>query len=172
MSEEEIVPIKNLPLKLSILIAVLGIIGVVIWPIFQVPRSYSGPGRLSGIRQLVFATLAYADKWDEHLAPACSWMDASQPYAKGSNPFRSRQLPPETAGYGFAFDCRLDQVAISTINSPQTTYTIYDSSSLQRNASDPATSLPNPGRHKGQGRGNNGVAFADGHVKLVPAKEE
>lgn len=41
---------------------------------------------------------------------------------------------------------------------------IYDSINLARNASDLATSLPLPGRHKGR----NNVAYLDAHAKSVP----
>lgn len=40
---------------------------------------------------------------------------------------------------------------------------IYDSINYGRNASDPKTSLPKPGRHKGV----NVIAFADGHARAV-----
>jgi prepilin-type processing-associated H-X9-DG protein len=42
----------------------------------------------------------------------------------------------------------------------------FDSSTLTKNAHDPMTSLPKPGRHGGR----NNILFCDGHIEMVEPK--
>lgn len=90
-------------------------------------------------------------------------MDQVGVYAKNPWIFRCPTVAPSEEGvrYGYAFNSDLSMQTIPAA-APQVPF-IYDSINEARNASDPFTSLPNPGRHGG----TDTVAYADAHAKIL-----
>jgi prepilin-type processing-associated H-X9-DG protein len=122
---------------------------------------------LSHVHSNQAAMLLYVQDYDEHLPQATTWMDLIQPFespsAKGSLhcPEVTRKYNGDRLKYGYAFDRRIGGAAMSSITAPATTRATYDSRNLDRNATDPGSTLAP--RHL-----ERAVAgFLDGHAGLV-----
>jgi len=92
-----------------------------------------------------------------------SWMDATEPYHMDA----TVEHCPDVKGdglFGYAFNAGVKSLN-NAGSTDAATPLVYDSVNLAKNASDLATSMPQPGRH--QGRDN--VAYVDGHAKSVEA---
>jgi len=122
---------------------------------------------LSNTKQQALALEMYREGTDGRFPDRDHWMDAIEPFVKDSKyvlhvPGPWRANAPGV--YGYAFNSTLSRTAQP--KDPEKVAIVYDSSNPIRNASDPETSLPNPGRHDGK----NHIACVDGHAKAVEMK--
>lgn len=118
----------------------------------------------------------YQADYDEYYPKASNWMDATASYVNQKTDFKCpivRVAHP--SGFGYAFNSKLSGTQKSKVSTPEATEAVYDSSNLERNASDTLTSLPTPPRHALQrtratrnapARGNIRL-YADGHIAYV-----
>lgn len=145
------------------LAAILLLLVLILIPLEAGHRPRPGGSCISNLKQLALATFMY--EADENLTPPRDvWMDAIVPYHK--NPYIEKcsiLLKKKQQGYGYAFNSLLEKKLLSKVKDPETEPMIYDSINYGRNASDPKTSLPNPGRHGEK----NVIAYADGHAASV-----
>ncbi len=137
---------------------------------------------LANVKQTSASMLMYAQDYDDHLPPAATWMDATSTYAdnggtKEKQVFRCPTvLVANPAGFGYAYNTKLAGRPLAKIANTAQSQTLYDSTNLERNASDAVTSLPSPGRHRGRrfpprrNSGFNIMGYADGHAKAVSDK--
>lgn len=120
----------------------------------------------------------YSEDYDQTLPKATVWMDAATPYVKARKNHTEFVCPTahikNPQAYGYAFNNALSGSVTSKIATPEKTALLYDSSDLQRNASDALATLPTPPRHvrlatrASQGPKNgNLIIYADGHVNFV-----
>jgi prepilin-type processing-associated H-X9-DG protein len=128
------------------------------------PYGFGSPKRkisrcLSNVKQQAVGILIYEGDFDDRYPRGDRWMDATKEYLKAED---ARHCPLVPKGsYGYAFNSSLSLA--KTPKDPEKVAIVYDSSNPIRNASDPVTSLPNPGRHDGKDH----IAYADGHAKAV-----
>lgn len=115
---------------------------------------------LSNTKQQAVAMATYAADWDYLFPNRDHWMDRITPLIKQKDALRDPEV--EIANmYGYAFDSRLSSASAFKQPDPAKAPLLYDSINLGKNASDPFTSLPVKGRHKGR----NNIAYADGHAR-------
>jgi len=118
----------------------------------------------------------YSQDYDETLPRAAAWMDDVTPYLKEPTEFKCpvvRVANPK--GFGYAFNSKLSASKSAKISEPISTAVVYDSTSIERNASDAVTTLPTVPRHTAQNRKKAGtgtnhfnvILYADGHVRYV-----
>jgi prepilin-type processing-associated H-X9-DG protein len=147
-------------------------VAAILFPVFAKAREKARQTAcLSNLKLVSLGMLAYMQDYDQKLPPSANWMDnvgafqAVDPNRGTVDPFKCPAAPaPPTGGTNYAFDSRLSQKnPFAMTTSAQQMTLLYDSTNTARNAADPGTSLPIPGRHA---NGNN-VAFADGHAKWV-----
>jgi len=112
------------------------------------------------------ALRVYSDLNNDMLPGRDQWMDAVQSHLKEQRVLKDPEVE-EKGQYGYAFHSRLSERKRSTFAKPESTPMLFDSINLGRNASDPFTSLPKPGRHNGA----NCVSYLDTHVKRLYDKE-
>jgi prepilin-type processing-associated H-X9-DG protein len=106
--------------------------------------------------------MMYMQDYDERFPPASTWMNQLVPYVKDEGDFHCPAVGgADSKQFGYAFSSKLAGRVLKEIGDPASRISIYESTNLQRNASDPVTSLPNPRRHL---RWNN-IAYADGHAR-------
>jgi prepilin-type processing-associated H-X9-DG protein len=140
----------------------IAFIAAILFPVFaQAREAAREQSCLSNLKQQALGTLMYAQDYDERFPPKEQWMDVLNPYTNTETILYCPSDPKEPQNYGYAFDSRMSLIKQDNIPSPRQASLLFDSSNLSRNASDPMTSLPSPGRHR---QGNN-MAYADGHVK-------
>lgn len=141
---------------------------------------------LSTISQISTGMRIYAQDYDDRLPQSASWGEATIPYSQsnqaqqGANGYLACPSVNGApySGYGYAYNSTLSGKLYSKISNPAGKGVVYDSASLQPNASDPVTSLPSPPRHKqGQRRNSPGTAaranimgYLDGHAAAVDEK--
>jgi prepilin-type processing-associated H-X9-DG protein len=110
--------------------------------------------------------LMYSQDYDEILPAANRWMDLTSPYRKSELSLHCPSAAQSSTDlYGYSYNRGVSGHSLATVADPRTTIMNYDSSNLARNASDPISTLPNPGRHTG---GNN-TGYVDGHAKYQHA---
>ena len=114
---------------------------------------------LSNVKQSALGLLQYTADADDRFPPRDLWMDATLPYVKSEANWHCPSVPK--GAYGYAFNAALSRA--KPPKDPAKTPLVYDSVSPIRNASDPVTSLPLPGRHGGK----NTIAYADGAAKRI-----
>jgi prepilin-type processing-associated H-X9-DG protein len=118
----------------------------------------------------------YSQDYDQSLPRAATWMDDVIPYVKNRTDLKCpvvRLADPK--GFGYAFNSKLSGIKTAKITTPLTTVEVYDSTDIERNASDAVTTLPTPPRHnvpRDRGAGKtpkrfNIVLYADGHVRFL-----
>jgi len=146
------------------IVAIAGgvICGAIFWPTVDRPGATSQANCISHIKQLALANLMYAANYDDVLPDRDHWVDQAWPYAKDTAIFKCPGVGQSV--YGYAFNSKLSHKKVPV--EADTTPLVYDSVNEARNASDPFTSLPKPGRHNGQ----NVVAYADAHAKSLRAQ--
>lgn len=119
----------------------------------------------SNLKSLYNAVMVYASAWDDTLPPAKVWMtalsDPTQRLAE-ENTLHAPGVEGGSTKYGYAMNDALDGKRLADVKEKATTPLFYESSNLDKDAHDPVTSLPQPGRHGGQ----NYIVFLDGHVEL------
>ncbi|MBX3119753.1 MAG: hypothetical protein KF784_11855 [Fimbriimonadaceae bacterium] len=117
----------------------------------------------------------YAADNDEHYPPADRWIDSTWKYAAKKSPddesesiFRCPDVSmTRTGDFGYGFNSLLSSKRKGEVADPDSTWLIFDSSNLKRNAAgDPKEMLPEPRRHV-EGKNNNAIT-AGGTVKEVP----
>lgn len=143
---------------------------------------------MSNLSTLGRAMMQYAQDYDDTIPPASRWMDAASGYVQSQNGNKSAahgKFPEEfhcpaaqavnPSAFGYALNRDLSEKTRSKIKNPLTTPFLYDSSNLNKNASDPFTSLPTIGRHKQSkiaGRlptqqNANSILFLDNHADVI-----
>jgi prepilin-type processing-associated H-X9-DG protein len=139
------------------------ILAAVLFPVFATARERAREiSCLSNVKQEGTAFLMYVQDYDERFPPAVSWMDTNMPYVKSEMVLHCPTVSKfSDASYGYAFSADLSRKELAKIKSPNTTVMEYDSSNLNRNATDAVTSLPSPPRHMK----SNNRSYADGHAK-------
>lgn len=141
------------------------VLAVILFPVFAQAREKARTTQcMNNLRQLSLAMLAYAADYDDRLPPAPRWSDSIAARIRDPITFRCPSVPP--GKFGYAMNSRLSRQTMSKLENGHAIPLLYDSSNLERNAHDAFSSLPSPPRH---GRVNN-VAYADGHVRAVPAQ--
>jgi len=114
---------------------------------------------LSHIKQQGLAFTLYTSDENDQYPNRDVWMDSIAPYVKDQSIFKEPLKPVQP--YGYAFNSKLSNAKVP--KAPEKTPLVYDSVNPIRNASDPAVSLPSPGRHSGM----DIIGYADGHGKAV-----
>lgn len=139
--------------------------GAVFWPAVD-NRGTPVRSCMSNLKQLALTNIMYAADYDDHFPDRDRWVDVVWPYAKNPRIFRCPEIAPQGEGvrYGYAFNADLSWKAIPV--AADVAPLVYDSINEARNASDPFTSLPKPGRHNGR----DTVAYADAHAKSIEVK--
>lgn len=158
-------------MKTSTTLAMIAGLALLVWVVFLYPGLYGTPRVphkvptcLSSVKQQALAVLIYAGDNEDRFVPRQRWMDTTSAYLKNED---LRHCPSVAKGaYGYAYNAGLSGLRQAELGLPEIVPMVYDSIRSARNASDSLLSFPNPGRHKGQ----DNVAYADGHAKRVPAK--
>ncbi len=151
------------------LLVLMAVMAAVLFPVFSQARHQAQEiSCLSNLKQQGLALRMYTVDYDDVLPRTAVWMDKLAPYTRRDAVFHCPGLSRQGKGpYGYAYNAGLSGKSWGGIAAPESVRTLYDSTQLERSASDKMTSLPVPGRHgSGSHRGNN-VGFGDGHVKLV-----
>src|SRR5690349_1645535 len=91
-----------------VLVLTLGVLSVLLFPIFFQARIGNGRGVVSNLKQVGLALVMYAGDYDERLPLKDTWMDATFPYCKSwstyVDPAFAESPPSRPIGrYGFAF---------------------------------------------------------------------
>jgi len=141
------------------------VVAAVLWPVTACACSKASPRTacLANVKMLGTGMQIYVADYDERLPDRDKWMDSLLPYTKNESLFVDPLIKKVPGQYGYAFDSHLSGQLQSSIKNRDQQPMIYDSLNLGRNASDPFTSLPSPGRHDGK----NNIGYLDGHVKAV-----
>ncbi len=124
------------------------------------------------LKSLYTAFKFYVQDWDA-LPPAKDWMENPDLVSKVTKN-SWLHCPSVSSGsdskFGYAYNAemagkplKLSGKPLNELPNAATTILLYDSGTLDKSASDNATSPPKPGRHDGK----NFVLFADGTVKAV-----
>lgn len=113
------------------------------------------------VKKLSLGSLLYASDYDDHL-PTEPWMNQISPYVSDAAAFRTPKFT-DVDKYGYAFNVNLLGISIPSLDNPSATALIFDSIKTTRNATDPPTAIPNPGRYNGY----NAVSQADGSTRKV-----
>ncbi len=159
-------------MKLINVLAVLALsalLAAIFWPVYSTNgRSSPVAFCMSQLKQQAIGFEMYRADADERYPNRDHWMDALFPYVKNEDlyhePVRQTKAP-QPSTYGYAFNSNLSNAKAP--KSAETTPMVYDSVNPIRNASDPAVSLPSPGRHNGR----DIIAYADCHAKAVKVGE-
>ncbi len=134
--------------------------------------SHSGPSEsdtatrcLSNVRQMSRSALLYAQDYNERLPRDEAWVDLILPYNVNEFIYHCPAVQQsDVFAYGYAFNSRMGEKRLSLIGNRAGAGLIFDSMKMDRNASDPVTSLPYWPRH---GRGDV-MGYADGHAQVIP----
>jgi len=118
---------------------------------------------LSNLKEVELALTFYTNDNDGRTPERDRWMDTSEPYMENPEIEHCPEVKAP-ALYGYAINAGVTMLNDKDPRA-ETTPLVYDSVDLAKNASDLATSMPQPGRHQGC----NNVAFVDGHAKSVEA---
>lgn len=119
---------------------------------------------LTRVRAIAVATGVYSADYDDVL-PRSNWVDATTPYVKRVEYYRSPVFDYQPNQYGYAYNILVVGGNITTIENPAATFMYFDANKNQRNAVDVATNRPTPGRYNGE----NAVSYVDGHTgRLSP----
>jgi prepilin-type processing-associated H-X9-DG protein len=122
----------------------------------------------------IYAGFQHYAEVDDALPPAAKWIDeedlrgAVQADEWFHCPAASNRKDDK---YGYAYNDaiagrKLNGKKLSEMPDAAKTPLVFDSSNLAKNAHDPLTSLPKPGRHGGR----NNILYCDGHIEAVAPK--
>ncbi|MCH8275609.1 MAG: hypothetical protein IH851_12555 [Armatimonadetes bacterium] len=136
-------------------------------------RNYEPGACLDNLKELSAGLMLYLESNDAY-PPADRWMDEISLFLHAGDlseedqqkKLRCPDLEYAEDVYGYAFNSELSSVWAHEVEDPAETPVIYDSDNLERNASDPFTSLPEEPR-----AGGNNAIWADGSVRQVADKE-
>ncbi|MDQ2687765.1 MAG: DUF1559 domain-containing protein [Armatimonadota bacterium] len=136
---------------------------------------------MSNLKQITLAIMQYAQNHKGRLPDADRWTDEILPLflsPKGGSQSSPSELEhfatslfrdpaaPEGLAWTYAFNRNLSGLQLSRLKDPANTVLVFESTTGVKNTADTGQSLPHPGWHS---EGSH-VAFADGHVKLIPDK--
>jgi hypothetical protein len=130
----------------------------------QYTTTQSGQYALSQdrMKQLDLGLIMYANDFDESLPLANQWMDGIAPSVKSAIAFHSPAVEQlNESDYGYAMNSAIAGKSLTSFASPSTTYSLFDSTVLTRNATSPLTTLPQPPRY---GKYNT-IGLLDGHIQ-------
>lgn len=149
--------------------ACVAVLAAVLFPVFSQARFAAQRSiAVSNLKQSSLAVIMYSSDWDDRLPPGMSWVDATFPYAKNDQIYRSPAATKvDKAAYGFAFRKELGLKKIASYRDADRWITIFDSTILSRNATSSLGSMPVPGRYGSGTNTSNGVAFLDGHARSL-----
>jgi hypothetical protein len=144
-------------------VGAVSLTGILVWAIGcggSGGGSKSSPYALSVSRvvQLQLGLQLYEGDWDEVLPTSGKWMDAVTPYVHDASLFHS---PAVGQGYGYALNSQIAGHALSDFPTPETIVSIFDSTDLTRNATDPTSTMPNPARYGLK----NTIGYLDGSTQ-------
>lgn len=105
-------------------------------------------GCVAHLKELTRACAAYMQSNDQRFPPASRWTDCIEPHANSPAAFTC----PACDSYGYAMNSALSTKPLTDKTCVPGTPLFYDSAARTRNASDPVTSMPKPGRHQNAGR--------------------
>jgi len=105
--------------------------------------------------------LIYSNDYDDRCPPS-RWMALMAPYTKDSKDMLD---VGQWEGMHYAMNKAIRRADLRKVESPEKVPAFFDTSLDMDNAVSGLESLPNPGRHGGI----NNAAYADGHVKGIPA---
>lgn len=150
--------------ELVVVIAILGIIAAILFPIFAQPRERSKQAScLSNAKQLGLGLMMYAQDYDGQLPPAEKWMTETQLYTKNRSiyvcPIVKKETPKAASSY--AMNTRLSGKSLNKLKDPIKHALAYDSTRTDWDATDPGQTFAP--RHSDRGN----VTFADGHAKTI-----
>ncbi len=143
-----------------VILLIVAIVAAILFPIVSSGPLHSRVRCLSNLKMLGLEFSMYDADYDDKLPPRDYWMDLIKEYQKGETIDHCDSVVG-VGLYGYALNAGVKSLADNPKLS--TTPLVYDSVNLARNASDLATSLPLPGRH----RGGNFICYADIHAKYV-----
>ncbi len=133
----------------------------------------------SNVFHLARAFRMYADDYEDHVPPTAGWMDRTFFFVN-----QERYLHCPAVGqtgekeYGYAMNTKTGGKDRAQIDRPDETPIVYDSTDMARNAADPVSSLPRPGRHRTKSRKaspsmpGNMIGFVSGNARIVLDKTE
>lgn len=141
---------------------VLGVLAAILFPVFAVSHSGSGPSCLSHLKLVNLGSLQYAQDCDDRL-PQAKWMDATYPYVKNWPTYACPVAHSEDeSSYGYGMERALLGAATTKVKEPSKQPMTFDSRLLYKNAAAAIRiGLDRPGRHS---KGSN-IGFLDGHAK-------
>jgi len=166
---------KNIPLIVcgvsacSCVVLFIPILAAVLLPVFtQARKKAQAVTCLSNEKQQALGMIMYVQDYDETFPRVGKWMDNIAPYIKSEMVFHCPSVSPGriTPDCGYAYDSRLSGATLAQIASPASSALIFESSNLNRSASDACKSLPLPGRLRHQ---CDNIAFTDGHASKFTA---
>lgn len=149
----------------SVLLVLL--IVAILWPVRSSNGRNAYGGCLSNVKQQALSVLLYGNDDDGRFPLCYNWYTALTPYRQNVDVRCPEVVKDHPGAIGYAYDSRLHRLSFQAIAKPSLQMLIYDSTSLAINTSDPFTSVPIPGRHKGR----NMVSYADGHAKAIAFPE-
>ena len=145
----------------------LGISAAVLFPVFATTHCGPGPAGICRInlKHLGVACLMYAEDSNGHLPLRDNWREATAEYGY-TDQRKCTELgelgKQYSNAFGYAFNSKLSGKTTKRADEASMPM-LYDSINLAASASDPFTSLPLNGRHKG----TNTIVYLDGHIKSV-----
>ncbi len=119
---------------------------------------------MSNLKQLGQATGIYTQDSDGRLPDASQWQTDLQAYVHSVDEMRC----PKYKAFGYAFNRKLSQAPLASLEHPENLPLIYDSSNLVANANDNFASLPTPPRHEGK----NIMVYANGRYHTLPRGDQ
>jgi len=113
---------------------------------------------ITRLKAVDLGVIEYIDDYDDAL-PTGRWMDAVLPYTKDETLFHSPAVGSK--GYGYALNSAVQGQTLPQFPNPSIVVTLFDSTDLSRNATDPLSTEPSPPRYGTR----NTIAYLDGHVQ-------
>ena len=148
--------------------AVVPILAAFLFPVFAQARfAAQKTASLSHAKQSALAAIMYSADFNDRLPPAESWMDATLPYTKNKEVYKSILAAGDDPNkFGFAFRKDLGRKKTMDFDDPDRWAMVFDSTLTDWNANSNLETLPDPGRYQGV----NIIAFLDGHAKATQDK--
>jgi len=152
-----------------LIVLIVLVVGAILMPVSVGDRVSARKGAcLSDLKQLALAIQMYDGDTNGWLPRALVWADDIKPYTKSSGAWSIYKCPglqmPANDQFGHAFRRKLGGRREKSFQKPENVPAIFDSTDLSWNANGGLDLLPFDGRHPG---GINGVAFLDGHARLL-----
>lgn len=143
--------------QIAALVAVIACIGAV--SLAYARQSSQYPRSILHVKRLLLSLEMYANDYDEGLPLPGKWIDETLIYTRDNDAYYSPAVAGQ--GFGYALNSEYAGTYLSAIANLDTAVLLFDSTDLSRNATDPISTEPNPGRYSGV----NTEGFADGEVK-------